>query len=94
MEKQLTGQRVSLQMNSPLEYRQHPGDTGQPLMQTGGADKAPISHTAYDLNPINAGTGQPVFQSTSSSVPLDKTPMKGWQSFPTPMSTRTVKASK
>lgn len=94
MEKQLMGEQVPLQKNSPLEYQQSGKDAGHPLMQTSGAEKAPIARTPYNLNPINEGTGKPLFQSIASAAPLSHEPMKGWQSFPTPMSDRAKKQSR
>lgn len=94
MEKQIIADRAPLKTNSPLEYVQSGKDAGHPLMQTQTGEKAPIARQAYALNPINEGTGKPLFQSIASTAPLDMAPKHGWQSYPTPMSDRSIKQSK
>ncbi len=87
MMKEFHGSEVGLKRNSPLTGRDD-GRTGKPEMQMVGSkcdmSQAPVNDFRSE---VKEGTRQDI----GEHVPLGRTPVKGWDSADTPMSTRANK---
>ncbi len=87
MEKEFLGSELNLDKKSPLNG-EFVDRAGKPEMQMLGS-KCDLSRTPVEdfRSEVKEGTRQ----SVASESPLGRTPVKGWDSYPTPMSDRAKK---
>ena len=91
MEKQLLGEMAPLDKGGDRDMAQKPGYTGTPLFQS-FASTEPLSHSPWNNKPTI--DHRPIEkQFLGSEVPLDTAPRHGYESYPTPMSSRSIKQS-
>jgi hypothetical protein len=87
MMKEFNGSEMPLDKKSPLRG-EFDDRAGKPEMQMVGS-KCDLSRTPVEdfRSEVSEGTRQTV----ASEAPMGRTPVKGWDSYPTPMSERAKK---
>lgn len=91
MKKELIGTEAPLNKGGSHSMVQD-GPTGHPMKQLVGTE-APDKNTPFNLMPINE-TREGTRQIVGTKAPCSYTPTHGWESYPTPMSERSIKQSK
>ena len=87
MEKEFHGSTVPLDKNAPRTVRDD-GKTGRPEMQLLGEA---VELSRNPVNDFRSAVAEGTRQDIGSTVPMGKTAVKGWDSYPTPMSHRASK---
>lgn len=87
MEKEFHGSRMPLDKSSPRTVRDD-GSTGKMEMELLG-ESVPLSRTP--VCDFKSAVSEGTYQNLGEEVPLGRTAVKGWDSYPTPMSHRADK---
>lgn len=93
MEKTLNGSQADINIGGPHRMEVDSDGAGHPLIQYDSASLADTQTKPFNVLPFNEGTGKPLIQwDSAEQAPIDRTPIRGWQSDYAPMSERAWKA--